>query len=170
MLCSCPRWFFKGISRKDAERLLLGPGNVVGSFMIRDSETTKGTEGPHRVRTTLGGLPLCRSAWERGSGPPRGLCFAAGQELGSRDAPSPSEAAFGVWGSARPHAGAEGVAVARRGQSCSAGWCWDPSRVSRSRGGTAPCPPPSRLLLLVGAGRGHPAGRQREALQDPDAG
>ncbi|NXS55314.1 HCK kinase, partial [Brachypteracias leptosomus] len=35
-------WFFKGISRKDAERLLLGPGNVVGSFMIRDSETTKG--------------------------------------------------------------------------------------------------------------------------------
>lgn len=44
MLCSCPRWFFKGISRKDAERLLLGPGNVVGSFMIRDSETTKGTE------------------------------------------------------------------------------------------------------------------------------
>ncbi|XP_030358937.1 tyrosine-protein kinase HCK isoform X1 [Strigops habroptila] len=35
-------WFFKGISRKDAERQLLGPGNVVGSFMIRDSETTKG--------------------------------------------------------------------------------------------------------------------------------
>ncbi|XP_074699705.1 tyrosine-protein kinase HCK [Strix aluco] len=35
-------WFFKGISRKDAERQLLGPGNVIGSFMIRDSETTKG--------------------------------------------------------------------------------------------------------------------------------
>ncbi|NXP15656.1 HCK kinase, partial [Thinocorus orbignyianus] len=35
-------WFFKGISRKDAERLLLGPGNTIGSFMIRDSETTKG--------------------------------------------------------------------------------------------------------------------------------
>ncbi|XP_065502078.1 tyrosine-protein kinase HCK isoform X1 [Caloenas nicobarica] len=35
-------WFFKGISRKDTERQLLGPGNVVGSFMIRDSETTKG--------------------------------------------------------------------------------------------------------------------------------
>ncbi|KAM6112887.1 tyrosine-protein kinase HCK [Pterocles gutturalis] len=35
-------WFFKGISRKDAERQLLGPGNVTGSFMIRDSETTKG--------------------------------------------------------------------------------------------------------------------------------
>lgn len=36
------RWFFKGISRKDAERQLLAPGNVLGSFMIRDSETTKG--------------------------------------------------------------------------------------------------------------------------------
>ncbi|GAB0197352.1 tyrosine-protein kinase HCK [Grus japonensis] len=35
-------WFFKGISRKDAERQLLGPRNVIGSFMIRDSETTKG--------------------------------------------------------------------------------------------------------------------------------
>ncbi|XP_068006309.1 tyrosine-protein kinase HCK [Melanerpes formicivorus] len=35
-------WFFKSISRKDAERQLLGPGNRVGSFMIRDSETTKG--------------------------------------------------------------------------------------------------------------------------------
>ncbi|MBW00205.1 Tyrosine-protein kinase HCK, partial [Eschrichtius robustus] len=34
-------WFFKGISRKDAERQLLAPGNVLGSFMIRDSETTK---------------------------------------------------------------------------------------------------------------------------------
>uniref|UniRef100_A0A4X1SUD3 Tyrosine-protein kinase n=1 Tax=Sus scrofa TaxID=9823 RepID=A0A4X1SUD3_PIG len=36
-------WFFKGISRKDAERQLLAPGNVLGSFMIRDSETTKGS-------------------------------------------------------------------------------------------------------------------------------
>uniref|UniRef100_A0A8C4TPM2 Tyrosine-protein kinase n=1 Tax=Falco tinnunculus TaxID=100819 RepID=A0A8C4TPM2_FALTI len=36
------QWFFKGISRKDAERHLLSPNNVVGSFMIRDSETTKG--------------------------------------------------------------------------------------------------------------------------------
>lgn len=44
-LCFCCRWFFKGISRKDAERQLLGPGNVIGSFMIRDSETMKGPEG-----------------------------------------------------------------------------------------------------------------------------
>ncbi|XP_045385427.1 tyrosine-protein kinase HCK isoform X1 [Lemur catta] len=36
-------WFFKGISRKDAERRLLAPGNMLGSFMIRDSETTKGS-------------------------------------------------------------------------------------------------------------------------------
>ncbi|XP_029772054.1 tyrosine-protein kinase HCK isoform X4 [Suricata suricatta] len=36
-------WFFKGISRKDAERQLLAPGNMLGSFMIRDSETTKGS-------------------------------------------------------------------------------------------------------------------------------
>ncbi|XP_006030551.1 tyrosine-protein kinase HCK isoform X2 [Alligator sinensis] len=35
-------WFFKGVSRKDAERQLLAPGNMIGSFMIRDSETTKG--------------------------------------------------------------------------------------------------------------------------------
>nr|XP_025962887.1 tyrosine-protein kinase HCK [Dromaius novaehollandiae] len=35
-------WFFKGLSRKDAERQLLGPGNAIGSFLIRDSETTRG--------------------------------------------------------------------------------------------------------------------------------
>ncbi|KAL8179750.1 UNVERIFIED_CONTAM: hypothetical protein K2H54_072310 [Gekko kuhli] len=36
-------WFFRGVSRKDAERQLLAPGNVIGSFMIRDSETSKGS-------------------------------------------------------------------------------------------------------------------------------
>ncbi|KAK2898026.1 tyrosine-protein kinase HCK [Channa argus] len=36
-------WFFKGVSRKDAERQLLAPGNKMGSFMIRDSETTQGS-------------------------------------------------------------------------------------------------------------------------------
>ncbi|XP_063003527.1 tyrosine-protein kinase HCK [Elgaria multicarinata webbii] len=36
-------WFFRGINRKDAERQLLAPGNVIGSFMIRDSETTRGS-------------------------------------------------------------------------------------------------------------------------------
>uniref|UniRef100_A0A6Q2X883 Tyrosine-protein kinase n=2 Tax=Esox lucius TaxID=8010 RepID=A0A6Q2X883_ESOLU len=36
-------WFFKGVSRKDAERQLLASGNKLGSYMIRDSETTKGS-------------------------------------------------------------------------------------------------------------------------------
>ncbi|XP_062316373.1 tyrosine-protein kinase HCK-like isoform X1 [Osmerus eperlanus] len=36
-------WFFKGVSRKDAERQLLASGNKTGSFMIRDSETTQGS-------------------------------------------------------------------------------------------------------------------------------
>ncbi|KAG9330601.1 hypothetical protein JZ751_023708 [Albula glossodonta] len=36
-------WFFKGVSRKDAERQLLASGNRVGSFMIRDSETSQGS-------------------------------------------------------------------------------------------------------------------------------
>lgn len=39
----CPRWFFKNISRKDAERQLLASGNTHGSFLIRESETSKGT-------------------------------------------------------------------------------------------------------------------------------
>uniref|UniRef100_A0AAY4E3N4 Tyrosine-protein kinase n=1 Tax=Denticeps clupeoides TaxID=299321 RepID=A0AAY4E3N4_9TELE len=36
-------WFFKGVSRKDAERQLLASGNKLGSYMIRDSETTQGS-------------------------------------------------------------------------------------------------------------------------------
>uniref|UniRef100_A0A8D0GXV5 Tyrosine-protein kinase n=2 Tax=Sphenodon punctatus TaxID=8508 RepID=A0A8D0GXV5_SPHPU len=36
-------WFFKGISRKDAERQLLAPGNSPGAFLIRESETLKGS-------------------------------------------------------------------------------------------------------------------------------
>lgn len=47
-LLLCFRWFFKGISRKDAERQLLAPGNLLGSFMIRESETTKGEEARPR--------------------------------------------------------------------------------------------------------------------------
>lgn len=35
-------WFFKSLSRKDAERLLLAPGNTHGSFLIRESESTAG--------------------------------------------------------------------------------------------------------------------------------
>ncbi|XP_067880274.1 proto-oncogene tyrosine-protein kinase LCK-like [Heterodontus francisci] len=36
------KWFFKEISRKDAERQLLAPGNKSGTFLIRESETNKG--------------------------------------------------------------------------------------------------------------------------------
>lgn len=36
-------WFFKDISRKDAERQLLAPGNSPGAFLIRESETSKGS-------------------------------------------------------------------------------------------------------------------------------
>lgn len=39
--CPC-RWFFKDITRKDAERQLLAPGNSAGAFLIRESETLKG--------------------------------------------------------------------------------------------------------------------------------
>ncbi|XP_032619405.1 tyrosine-protein kinase Blk isoform X2 [Chelonoidis abingdonii] len=35
------KWFFKALSRKDAERLLMAPGNKVGSFLVRESETNK---------------------------------------------------------------------------------------------------------------------------------
>ncbi|KAM6968769.1 tyrosine-protein kinase Lck [Tautogolabrus adspersus] len=36
-------WFFKNISRNEATRLLLAPGNTQGSFLIRESETTPGS-------------------------------------------------------------------------------------------------------------------------------
>ncbi|XP_072836351.2 tyrosine-protein kinase Lck [Pogona vitticeps] len=36
-------WFFKALSRKDAERQLLTPGNTHGAFLIRESESTKGS-------------------------------------------------------------------------------------------------------------------------------
>ncbi|XP_036397529.1 tyrosine-protein kinase Blk-like [Megalops cyprinoides] len=36
------RWFFKNLSRRDTERLLLAPGNKAGAFLIRESETSKG--------------------------------------------------------------------------------------------------------------------------------
>ncbi|XP_066563787.1 tyrosine-protein kinase Blk [Amia ocellicauda] len=36
------RWFFKNLSRKETERLLLAPANKAGTFLIRESETSKG--------------------------------------------------------------------------------------------------------------------------------
>uniref|UniRef100_A0A674P0J4 Tyrosine-protein kinase n=1 Tax=Takifugu rubripes TaxID=31033 RepID=A0A674P0J4_TAKRU len=42
-VCFCCRWFFKNISRNEANRRLLAPGNTQGSFLIRESETTPGS-------------------------------------------------------------------------------------------------------------------------------
>ena len=36
-------WFQGQITRKDAERQLLAPGNPRGTFLIRESETSAGT-------------------------------------------------------------------------------------------------------------------------------
>ncbi|KAJ8289423.1 hypothetical protein GJAV_G00001150 [Gymnothorax javanicus] len=36
------RWFFKNLTRRETERLLLAPGNEPGAFLIRESETSKG--------------------------------------------------------------------------------------------------------------------------------
>ena len=36
------RWYFGKLGRKDAERQLLSFGNPRGTFLIRESETTKG--------------------------------------------------------------------------------------------------------------------------------
>nr|XP_030735048.1 tyrosine-protein kinase Blk isoform X2 [Globicephala melas] len=36
------KWFFRSICRRDAERQLLAPINKAGSFLIRESETSKG--------------------------------------------------------------------------------------------------------------------------------
>ncbi|XP_077471699.1 tyrosine-protein kinase Lyn isoform X1 [Stigmatopora argus] len=37
------QWFFKGVTRKGAERQLLGAANKPGAFLIRESETSKGS-------------------------------------------------------------------------------------------------------------------------------
>lgn len=41
-LLSFDRWYFGKMGRKDAERHLLVPGNQRGTFLARESETTKG--------------------------------------------------------------------------------------------------------------------------------
>lgn len=45
--CHGDRWYFGKMGRKDAERQLLGHGNQRGTFLIRESETTKGEETTH---------------------------------------------------------------------------------------------------------------------------
>lgn len=41
-VCTFCSWYFGKLSRKDAERQLLSNGNPRGTFLIRESETTKG--------------------------------------------------------------------------------------------------------------------------------
>uniref|UniRef100_A0A8D3CMD1 Tyrosine-protein kinase n=1 Tax=Scophthalmus maximus TaxID=52904 RepID=A0A8D3CMD1_SCOMX len=36
-------WFFKSLSRRETERLLLAPGNKPGAFLVRESESCKGS-------------------------------------------------------------------------------------------------------------------------------
>lgn len=50
-VCFCCRWFFKNISRNDAMRRLLAPGNTQGSFLVRESETTPGDPLHHLTYT-----------------------------------------------------------------------------------------------------------------------
>nr|XP_019947110.1 PREDICTED: tyrosine-protein kinase Blk-like [Paralichthys olivaceus] len=37
------KWYFKDLSRRETERLLLAPGNKPGAFLVRESETAKGS-------------------------------------------------------------------------------------------------------------------------------
>lgn len=48
----CCRWFFKNLSRNDAMRQLLAPGNTQGSFLIRESETNPGVKQRIASHTT----------------------------------------------------------------------------------------------------------------------
>lgn len=64
-------WFFKTLSRKDAERQLLAPGNTHGSFLIRESESTAG-EPRGCCGASGGGRGLGPLAEVRGARSPRG--------------------------------------------------------------------------------------------------
>ncbi|KAM3178305.1 hypothetical protein ACTXT7_002844 [Hymenolepis weldensis] len=47
------RWYFREISRKDAERLLVQQGNPIGTFLVRPSETTNDQSTELRYITAL---------------------------------------------------------------------------------------------------------------------
>ena len=50
---SRPRWYFGKITRRESERLLLNAENPRGTFLVRESETTKGTSTPAGQRDHL---------------------------------------------------------------------------------------------------------------------
>lgn len=56
-------WYFGKLGRKDAERQLLSNGNARGTFLIRESETTKGIQRALRETQTcreIFRIPLCK--------------------------------------------------------------------------------------------------------------
>lgn len=50
-------WYFSGISRTEARRLLLSPANAPGAFLIRPSESSQGDYSLSGMRVAL--VPLC---------------------------------------------------------------------------------------------------------------
>ncbi|VDL89872.1 unnamed protein product [Schistocephalus solidus] len=50
-------WYVPKISRKDSERLLLLNSNNRGTFLIRESETTKAVISPSGEAASLGDIP-----------------------------------------------------------------------------------------------------------------
>lgn len=99
--CSC-RWYFGKITRRESERLLLNPENPRGTFLVRESETTKGEWGlggtslgepsPGGVGTsTQGPGPLGHSAQSRFP-----QLSHTGREKEKRVVPHRQEPMFGV--------------------------------------------------------------------------
>ncbi|XP_057244651.1 proto-oncogene tyrosine-protein kinase LCK-like, partial [Malurus melanocephalus] len=70
-------WFFKNISRKDAERQLLASGNTHGSFLIRESETSKGAARGHTLAS--GRCPALAQPRFPRPGSSDGLCCRLGK-------------------------------------------------------------------------------------------
>uniref|UniRef100_A0A3P9LXM0 non-specific protein-tyrosine kinase n=1 Tax=Oryzias latipes TaxID=8090 RepID=A0A3P9LXM0_ORYLA len=66
-------WYFGKITRRDSERLLLSLENRRGTFLVRESETTKGERitfhsSPQTSRNPFEELPLCRPSAEHADG------------------------------------------------------------------------------------------------------
>lgn len=59
-VCCChgDRWYFGKMGRKDAERQLLAHSNQRGTFLIRESETTKGEHNHTHTRSQLSSWSL----------------------------------------------------------------------------------------------------------------
>nr|XP_013795580.1 PREDICTED: tyrosine-protein kinase Srms-like [Apteryx mantelli mantelli] len=58
-------WYFSKISRSEAEQLLLSPPNQHGSFLVRDSESSKGEYALSVCNARFTQTPPERDGWER---------------------------------------------------------------------------------------------------------